>query len=296
MGMHDDEIGHSVGVVRRLLGDQRPAWAELEIEAVTSTGTDNSMYRLGPDMVVRLPLRPAATEAIDKEHRWLPVLAAQLPVEIPVPLVKGSPTSYFPWAWSIYPWIDGTDGTTMEIDRTALIEDLAQFINRLWSLDPTGGPVPSAADLGRGVPLQDRDHFTRKWIGLGSHLVDADELTASWERSLSAAPWANQGCWIHGDIASGNLIFRQGRLIGVIDFATLAVGDPACDLIVAWEMFTKTSREHFRREVAVDEETWERGRGWALSTAIAALGYYETSNPYMFSQAQRKLALVLDHG
>jgi aminoglycoside phosphotransferase (APT) family kinase protein len=292
--MHHDEIDTDVRLVRRLLEAQQPQWAGLPIEPVASTGTDNALYRLGADMVVRLPLRPASTGPVDKEHRWLPVLAPHLPLAVPVPLAKGEPVDGYPWPWSVYPWFEGEDATAARFDRRQAARDLADFIAALQSLDTRGGPAPSAANFGRGVPLADRDHVTRKAIRASDDLIDdTAALTAAWEDALRAPPWDRPPVWVHGDIAAGNLLIRHGRLSAVIDWGALAVGDPACDLMVAWELFDAESRQVLRAELGVDDATWARTRGWALSTAIVALPYYQDTNAFMAAQARRKLAVVL---
>jgi aminoglycoside phosphotransferase (APT) family kinase protein len=291
--MHDDEIESEVGLVRALLRDQQPQWAHLSIERVSSTGTDNALYRLGDDMVVRLPLRPSSTRPIEKEHRWLPVLAPQLPIAIPVPLARGEPIDGYDWPWSVYPWFEGEDATAAQFDRRQAAADLARFIAALHSIDSTGGPEPGIANFGRGVPLAELDHYTRQAIRASSGLVDTDAVMAAWEEALRAPVWDQPAVWVHGDIASGNLLFRDGRLSAVIDFGGLGIGDPACDLIVAWELFDAGSRDVLRSEVGADDAMWARSRGWALSTAIVALPYYEHTNAFMFEQALHKLAVVL---
>jgi aminoglycoside phosphotransferase (APT) family kinase protein len=291
--MHHDEIDTNVDLVRRLLTTQKPDWTDLAIAPVTSTGTSNAMYRLGDDMVVRLPLRPSGANAVKNEHRWLPVLAPQLPVDIPIPLLLGRATDGYPLPWSVYPWFEGEDATTATFDQRRAASDLAGFIDALGSIDPTGAPEPNAAAYGRGCPLAERDDYTRQAIDASRHLVDADAVTTAWEAALHAPEWDRPAAWVHGDIASGNLLFRNGRLSAVIDFSSVGIGDPACDLSVAWEMFHAESRQVLRADLDVDDATWERSRGWALSTAIVALPYYEHTNPFMAAQARHKLAVVL---
>jgi aminoglycoside phosphotransferase (APT) family kinase protein len=291
--MHHDEIDSDSDLVRRLLEAQQPQWADLPIEPVASTGTDNALYRLGDTMVVRLPLRPSSVGAADKEHRWLPALAPHLPLAIPVPLVRGEPIDGYPWPWSVCPWFEGEDATTARFDRRQAAYDLASFVAALHSLDPTGRPEPGIANFGRGQPLSERDRDTRRAISASRDLIDTDAVTAAWEEALGAPTWDQASVWVHGDIAAGNLLVRGGLLVAVIDWGTLGVGDPACDLIVAWELFDAESREVLRAELAVDDATWARSRGWALSTAIIALPYYQHSNPFMAAQARHKLAVVL---
>jgi len=291
--MHRDQIDTDVELVRRLLAVQQPQFAALPIEAHASTGTDNALYRLGDDMVVRLPLRPSAVPSLVNEQRWLPVLAPKLPLPVPVPVAAGRPTAEHPWPWAIYPWLAGTDAALAPLDRERAVEDLARFITALHALDPAGGPPSRGAGRDRGGPLAARDGPTRGAIDASSRLVDAGAVTAAWADALGAAPWPHRPVWLHGDIASANLLVRERRLCAVIDWGTLAVGDPACDLLVAWELFDAGQRDRFRTALAVDDATWRRARGWALSTAILALPYYEGTNAFMAAQARHKLASVL---
>ena len=294
--MHDDEIAHDAGLVRRLVARHRPEWAHLPVHHVPSTGTDIALYRLGDDLVVRLPLRPSSTRRIDRIARWLPVLAPHLPLAVPAPAATVEPSDHFPWAWSIMSWVDGVDAATLRPDPRHAVDDLAGFIAALHAVDGTGGPVPSAADLGRGVPLATRDHETRRWIERARGMVDVRAVTAVWEDALWAPAWDGPPVWLHGDLASGNLLVRDDRISAVIDWATVGLGDPAFDLLVAWEMFDAAGRDAFRAAVGVDDATWARGRGWALSTAVIALPYYEGTNAFMAEQARRKIAAVLDDG
>ena len=251
------------------------------------------MFRVGDDVVARLPLRPSSVPPLDTEHRWLPVFAPHLPMAIPVPLAKGEPTDEFPWPWSVLAWFDGEDATTADLDLNQAARDIAHLIRSLQALDPTAGPESMVAYCGRGVPLRMRDQMTRQSLAASGGLIDVAAVTAEWERALHAPTWDRPPVWVHGDIAAGNLIVQDGRLRAVIDWGTLAVGDPACDLIVAWELFDAEAREVLRTELAVDDATWARGRGWALSTAILALPYYVHTNPFMADQARHKLDQLL---
>ncbi len=292
--MHPDELTIDVSLVRRLLAEQQPDLADETIEHVDSTGTVNAMYRVGPDLVVRLPLSPSGSASVLREHRWLPFLAERLAVAVPVPVLAGKPTDYYPLPWSIFGWFDGVDGTAANFDPRRTAVELAAFIGSLAAIDPAGGPVPRPAAYDRGVPLIERDDYTRQAIDDARHLIDAGAVTAAWDRALAADPWTGPGVWLHGDIASGNLLFSDGVLTAVIDFGAMAIGDPACDLLVAWELFDADARQVFRSELTVDDHAWERGAGWALSTAIVALPYYEHSNRFMADQARSKLAAILD--
>jgi aminoglycoside phosphotransferase (APT) family kinase protein len=289
MRMHADELDTDVSLVRRLVARQFPQWAELAIEPVESAGTDNTLYRLGDDLVVRLPRIEWATGQAEKESRWLPRLAPHLPLAVPVPLAIGEPGEDYPWRWSVCRWLEGEAATADRIsDLSCAATDLARFVEALQRIDPAGGPGSR-----RGRPLATQDEPTRKAIAVLAGKVDTDAVTAAWETALRAPPWDGPPVWTHGDLYDGNLLAHDGRLSGVIDFGVLGVGDPACELIVAWSLFSGESREVFRRALGVDDATWARGRGWALSVALVALPYYETTNPVMVANSRHRIDEVL---
>lgn len=294
--MHINEVDTDVSLVRRLLAAQFPQWADLPIEPVLSAGTDNAIYRLGDDMAVRLPRIHWATGQVDKEHRWLPRLAPLLPLAIPVPLAMGIPGERYPWHWSVYQWLEGKNATIGRIaDPRQAATELAQFIAALQRIDPTGGPLAGDHNL-RGVPLSVRDTYTREAIAALHGMLDTDAVTTAWEAALQAPEWDRPPVWFHGDLLPGNLLVERGRLSAVIDFGGLGVGDPACDLIVAWGLFSGESRNVFRAALAVDDATWARGRGHALSQALIFIPYYLDTNPVGVGGARRAIDEVLaDH-
>jgi aminoglycoside phosphotransferase (APT) family kinase protein len=288
--MHVDELDIDVSLVGRLLAAQFPQWADLSIEPVHSAGTDNAIYRLGPDMAVRLPRIENATGQVDKEHQWLPRLAPHLPLAIPVPLAKGLPGEGYPWQWSVYTWLEGENATIEHIadpDRAAT--ELAQFIAALQRIDPTDGPPPGVHNSFRGVPLSTRDAETRAAIAALDGLLDTDAVTAAWDAALQAPVWQGPPVWIHGDISPLNLLVERGQISAVIDFGCLGVGDPACDLQVAWNLLSAQTRDIFRAAISVDDATWARGRGWALSVGLIALPYYQSTNPVLADIARRTI-------
>ncbi|MEO8285109.1 MAG: aminoglycoside phosphotransferase family protein [Chloroflexota bacterium] len=295
--MHDDEVYTDASLVRRLLEAQFPQWADLPIEPVHSTGTDNAIYRLGEEMAVRLPRIHWAVEQVDKEQQWLPRLAPLLPLAIPTPLAMGAPGEGYPWNWSVYRWLEGENATIERIDDpNVAATHLAQFIAALQRIDPTGGPPPGQHNSFRGVPLANRDAGTRAAIQSLHGILDRGAVTASWEAALQAPTWQHPPVWIHGDLQSGNLLAQHGRLSAVIDFGCLGVGDPACDLMIAWNLFSAETRNLFRAELQVDDATWARGRGWALSTGLIALPYYQSTNPVLAGIARHAIGEVLaDH-
>jgi aminoglycoside phosphotransferase (APT) family kinase protein len=295
--MHSDEVDTDVSLVGRLLAGQFPQWAGLPIEPVRSAGTDNALYRLGEDMVVRLPRIHWATRQVEKEQRWLPRLAPHQPLAIPVPLAMGVPAEGYPWHWSIYRWLAGETTTIERIaDLRQAAMDLARFIAALQRIDPTGGPPPGLHNSSRGEPLAMRDDQTRAAIASLHGILDAGALTAAWEAALAAPAWQGPPVWIHGDLQAGNLLAQQGQLSAIIDFGCLGVGDPACDLQVAWNFLSAETRDVFRASLPVDAATWARGRGWALSVGLIALPYYRSTNPVLAGISRRAIDEVLaDH-
>ena len=226
-------------------------------------------------MAVRLPRIHWATGQVDKEQRWLPRLAPHLPVAIPVPLAKGDPAEGYPWSWSVCGWLKGENPTVDALaDPRSLATDLAEFIGALQRIDLPDGPT-----AGRGVPLARRDADTRTAIEALHGMVDTDAVTVAWDAALRAPEWSGAPVWLHSDLAPGNLLIVDGRLSAVIDFAGVGLGDPAGDLPVAWNLLPAETRDGFRAALQVDDATWERGRGWALSIALIQLPYYHRTNP-----------------
>lgn len=288
--MHADEVDTDLPLVARLLAAQFPQWAGLSLAPVPSAGTDHALYRLGSDMVVRLPRIGWATGQADKEFRWLPVLAPHLPLTVPTPLVIGAPGEGYPFRWSVYRWLPGKNATVGSIaDWHAAATTLAGFVAALQRIDPAGGPPPA----GRGGPLVERDEAVRAAIAALGKRVDANAATTAWEVSLHAPVYNGPSVWLHGDLLPGNLLVVGGKLSAVIDFGGLSVGDPACDLQPAWNPLPADVRSVFRAALAVDDATWARGRGWALSQALIALPYYWDTNPGMVAMARRTLGAVL---
>lgn len=293
--MHPDELPIDGALVRRLLTAQFPQWADLALKPFPSAGSDNAMYRLGDDMVVRLPRRERTSGRLEKERRWLPKLAPSLPLAVPVPLAEGAPTEGYPFSWSVYTWLQGENATFVNItDLSQLATDLAQFVADLQRIDPSGGPEPGEHNFFRGVPLAARDESTRASIAIIGRAIDVDAVTAAWEAALHAPEWDRPPVWIHGDLDSRNLLAEGGRVSAVIDWGGLGVGDPACDVMVVWKVLTAETRDIFRSALSIDHATWARSRGWALSQALNVLSYYTPeTNAVLVSESQRWMAEVL---
>ncbi len=292
--MHDDEIVVEPAVVRSLIAAQFPQWADLPLMPVPSAGTDNALFRLGTGMVVRLPRIAWAVDQVRKEHHWLPHFAPHLPLEIPVPLALGEAGEGYPWNWSIYRWLEGENARMERIaDPTEAARQLAAFIQALHRISTDGAPPPASRPGERGVPLATRDAVTREGIASLEGMIDSEAALAVWEASLAASPWEGAPVWLHGDLQHGNLLAREGYLSAVIDFGMLALGDPAVDLLPAWNWLDARKRQEFREALKVDEATWLRGRGWALSVAVIALPYYKDTNPTLADISRYSIREVL---
>jgi aminoglycoside phosphotransferase (APT) family kinase protein len=280
--------------VSRLVASQFPQWANLPVREVSLQGWDNRTFRLGDELSVRLPSAAGYVPQIEKEHRWLPRLAPCLPLPIPVPLAKGQPAQGYPTEWSIYRWLPGEPVATACIpDLTRFASDLASFLGALYRIDPDDGPIAGPHSFYRGGPLSTYDAETRRSIDALRDEIDSNLATAIWEEAL-ASTWQEPPVWVHGDVAVANLLVQDGRLSAVIDFGCSAVGDPACDTVIAWTFFSGSSREAFRNKLPVEPGAWTRGRGWALWKALILIAGYLTTDEGKANEARRILTEVLN--
>ncbi|MDT0445715.1 aminoglycoside phosphotransferase family protein [Streptomyces johnsoniae] len=283
-------------LVRRLIAGQFPRWAGLAVARLPSGGTVNAMFRLGDDMVVRLPLTAGGAGDVSLERTWLPRLAPRLPTSVPEVLGGGRPAEGYPWPWSVYKWLAGENPVAGALsDPVALAGDLAAFVAAMRSIT-----LPGAPQAHRGGPVASLDAATRTAIeelrGLPQEGVDCDAAAAVWAEALEAPGWNGPPVWLHADLMPGNLLVNGGRLTSVIDFGCLGVGDPACDLFPAWNLLPADAREVFREALGVDDATWTRGRGRTLSQALIALPYYRGTNAAMAHNARHVIRTVLDEG
>ncbi len=290
-------VNIGVSLVGQLVAEQFPEWANLSIEPVALDGWDNRTFRLGEEMSVRLPSAECYSRQVEKEHLWLPALAPLLPLPIPVPLAMGVPGGGYPWHWSVYLWMEGETATLERMDDpNQSATTLARFLIALQKVDPAGGPPPGQDNLFRGGPLSIYDSETRDAIGSLHDKVDTDTVIAVWKSALKAA-WQGPTVWFHGDISAANLLVRGGDLSAVIDFGGSGVGDPACDLTIAWTLFSGESRDTFRAALPLNDATWARGRGWALWKGLITLREHTKTNRVEAERASRVIDEVLaDHG
>jgi aminoglycoside phosphotransferase (APT) family kinase protein len=291
--MHADEIVTTPAQVARMVAEQLPQWAHLGVRPVAEHGTDHCLFRLGEELVVRMPRIGWAADQAASDARWLPVLAPYLPVDVPVPVASGRPDGDFPWAWSVVPWLPGRNPTPYEEGPRHLGGELAAFVAALRAVDTAGGPV--ATDGRRGAPLRHWDEAVRSAIeAAGARLPHPEATLEAWEHCATAPDWSGPPVWLHGDLMAGNLLVEDGRLSGVIDFGALGVGDPAADLSPCWHLLGGTARRDFRAALDHDEDTWRRGRGWAMGPALTGIPYYWDTVPAFAERGLRTVAVVLD--
>ena len=294
--MDDSKPNIDAALVSRLVAAQFPQWRDLAIKPVASGGWDNRTFHLSDAMTVRLPSAAPYALQVEKEHCWLPRLAPLLPLPIPVPLAMGVPAEGYPWPWSVYGWIEGETATRERISNLSQFAvDLAAFLVALRRIDPTGGPAPGQHNFFRGGPLTVYDGETRQAIAALDGKIDTRTANEVWEAAL-AATWQGPPIWFHGDVAWGNLLVKDGRLSAVIDFGTSGVGDPSCDLAIAWTFFEGESRQAFRAGIAVDDTTWARGRGWTLWKALITFAGHIDIHAVEVEKSRRVIDEVLaDH-
>lgn len=267
-GVFGKKILIDIFLVQQLIADQFPQWADLPITSVKSQGWDNRTFRLGEKMLVRLPSTEKYVSQVKKEAYWLPKLAPHLPLQIPVPLALGQPAEGYPWFWSIYQWIDGEAASyenIVNLNDFAIV--LAEFLVALEKIKTKRGPLAGSQNFYRGGSLKIYDEQIQEAITILKEKIDTNLALAIWNEAL-ASHWKKSPVWVHGDIVADNLLVKNGKLIAVIDFGCLGIGDPACDLVIAWTLFKNESREQFKKNMNFDQDTWLRARGWALWKAL----------------------------
>ena len=271
LGPPPARVAVDAGTVQTLVSDQFPHWSHLDVVPVQNPGWDNFTFHLGEDLLARLPGAAEYALAVEKEQQWLPRLAPHLTVPIPSVRGLGVPSAGYPFAWSIYDCIDGSTATRTDItDQARFAEQLADFLVSLRSIDPADGPQPGIHNWYRGATLLTYDATARRALEALTGHIDVDLAAEVWSDALTAS-WDGKDVWFHGDLATGNLLLREGQLAAVIDFGTCGVGDPSCDLAVAWTLLSKPGRELLRDRLMIDEATWARGRGWALWKSLSSL-------------------------
>lgn len=301
--LHDNELRVDEELVRNLIAAQFPHYAIWPLNRLAASGSSNVLFRLGDDLLVRLPRQPGGSVAIDKERRWLPYLGSHLPVAVPEMVEVGEPAFGYSEKWSIMRWLDGAlvtacgAGDMPSASRTALAEDLADVVLALRATDvPDAAAVDPALRSYRGHPLAAFDSQMRRNVRQCNEIdgleLDLDLAIKIWEEAMEAPGAGDVGParWLHGDLVAENLLTRQGRLTAVLDFGGVAIGDPTIDLHGAWEVLDAPARRIFRARLASSDAEWMRGRAWALAIALGALPYYWTTMP---GRRRDRLAMAL---
>jgi aminoglycoside phosphotransferase (APT) family kinase protein len=283
-----------IDLARRLVDTQFPQWAGLPLELLDPAGSDHVICRLGKQLAVRLPRHAGAIGQASKEFEWLPRLAPCLPLAIPVPLAVGEPAFGYPWRWAISRWLDGEVATAEGLGgSTGTAVQLGEFLTALHRFAPGEVPALTIRDDLKQRLLADRDQATRAAIAAVDGVFDAAALTRLWDEALCAPGWDRPPVWVHGDFHTGNLLTASGHVSAVIDWGELAIGDPACDLTVAYTLMSASSRAAFRATLDLDDATWTRGRGWALATGLNAYTSYAAVSPRVAAQTTRQITEAL---
>jgi aminoglycoside phosphotransferase (APT) family kinase protein len=287
--MHADEVGVDETLLRRLLVSQMPRLADRPLVLVEPWGTDHGIWRLGEDLVVRLPRIHWAADHVEREATWLARLASHLPVAVPEPVAVGEPGHGYPYRWAVYRWVPGAAATLDRLaDPITFALDLAGVVRALQRLPTDGAPTA----VGRARPLQAYDESTREAIRRAAHLIDAEAAASIWDEALAAPPHDGPAVWVHGDL-EGNCLVDDGRLCGLVDWGSLCAGDPAVDVQVVWSpLFTEESRCCFLAELGIDDATLARSRGAAINQACGALPYYLDTYPLIVARSWHKLAVL----
>ena len=248
-----------------LLRDQMPDLADLAISPLAE-GWDNAIFRLGDELVVRLPRREVAVELLEHELRWLPELAPVLPLRIPAPVRAGRPGAGYPWAWTVCPWLPGevVGPSGHRRHRRRRHGD-----GRVRRRAPSAALRLTHRAIRSGVcPLADRSTVTLERIDALADLIDERTVRSSWDELVvdtTDGPGRRSGCTAISIRSTSSS--SDGRISAVIDFGDLNGGDPATDLSTAWIVFPSHVRSVFRAAAGdVDDNTWRRAEGWALAS------------------------------
>ena len=258
--MNDDYI--NVDLAYKIIKKQFPEYSHLDIKSVEKQGHDNRTYRIGNDMLIRMPTAESYALKVPKEQELLPKLAKHLSVAIPAPIKMGKPSKDYPYPFSIYKWLDGRSANHITLDEQSLENlafELATFLKELQAITDEEGPAPGQHNWWRGDHVSIYDSGAREQIAKLADIIDGNSALELWERAC-ATKWNKAPVWIHGDYAVGNILIKDNKLSGVIDFGGTAMGDPACDLVIAWTYLSSRARDIFAAEMRLDNDTWLRAR------------------------------------
>lgn len=287
------EIKITPELARKLIDKQFPEFAGLSIVSVEQQGHDNRTYRLGEKMLIRMPTAESYALKVPKEQELLPKLAPYLTFQIPVPLKMGVPSADYPYPFSIYQWLEGKSLNLLVLDNDHFEKfafDVAKFLRELQSIDNVDGPEPGQHNWWRGDHVSIYDKGARDQIAKLSDMIDSNKAIQLWEKACQTR-WIKNPVWIHGDLSTGNILMKNDSLSAVIDFGGMSLGDPACDLVIAWTFLKDNSRQIFMREMTLDKDTWLRAKAWALWKATFELCEIADKNS---SEAQVQKEIIQD--
>ena len=282
--------------VEALIAEQFPQFADLPIRSVDHGGNDNRTFRLGNEMSIRLPSAEEYVRQVEKEQKWLPRIAPHLPLPIPQPIAMGKPSACYPWSWSIYKWLEGESANTLALSDAyleAIAVQLAHFLKVFHQFDADGAPAPGLHNWWRAAHTSLYDAETRSLIEMLQDFIDANQARSLWQRAINSK-WEKDPVWVHGDVASGNILVKENKLAAVIDFGCMGIGDPACDLTIAWTFFRGKSREAFKANLHLDKETWARARGWAMWKALYEISVLEDKGSLALAKQQQIITAVIE--
>ena len=263
----------TLDLARKLIEEQFPEYASLSIVDVEKQGHDNRTYRLGEHMLIRMPTDADYALKVLKEQELLPQLAKRLSVSIPAPIKMGKPSADYPYPFSIYKWLSGKSINLLTLtdqEKEQLAFDLAKFLKELQAINDIEGLAPGQHNWQRGAHVSVYDKGAREQIAELLEIIDVSKALTLWDRACETK-WNKPPIWIHGDFAIGNILMDSGKLSAVIDFGGTAVGDPACDLVIAWTYLSGKARQIFISKMDMNADTWLRARAWVLWKATFEL-------------------------
>jgi aminoglycoside phosphotransferase (APT) family kinase protein len=291
-----EKLNITPSLARKLIDEQFPEYSHLPITPVEKQGHDNRTYRLGNELLIRMPTDESYALKVPKEQELLPQLARHLSTGIPVPVKMGLPSKDYIFPFSIYRWLDGTSVNLLTLDEKDTVQlayDLAKFLQELQSITDVAGPKPGQHNWWRGNHVSVYDKGFHEQITHLARIIDVEKAYELWQKACNTK-WRNNPVWVHGDFAIGNMLMQDGKLSAIIDFGGIAMGDPACDLVIAWTFLKGEARDIFIREIALDEDTWLRAKAWALWKATFELCQIEDKNSIEGLVQQKIIKKVLE--
>lgn len=295
MAMHDDQVDVTTETVAALIQEQFPPWSNGEVRLLQSTGTVNTIFRIGGDLTARFPLvRADAAQTrtvLEQEAQASMELAGVSPFPTPQHMALGDPGAGYPMPWSVQTWLSGTTASECDpSDSNDLAQDLATFISALRKAETRGRTFSGS---NRGGVLTDHDEWVDECFENSEGLLDVPRLRRVWSH-LRELPRKDDDVMSHGDLTPGNVLVADGRISGVLDVGGFAPADPALDLVGAWHLLRREPREVFRQALGCADLEWERGKAWAFEQAIGAVWYYFESNPTMSKMGWQTLGRILE--